>query len=176
MVVQRDAGEGGNVDAELQRVLYLLCQQGVQCVDAFNNEYAVVVEFQLLAVPLAFARREVILRNLHTLALHQTSQVVFQEVVVYCLNVVEVVIAVRQFGGVDTIHEVVVCRERQGAQSTRQQLYAQTLAERRLTTAARTSDEYQTDGVLLCVEATVYLFSNLHNLLLLQGLTDLDEF
>ena len=46
--------------------------------DAFDDEHGIAAQLQPLAVPLTFARHEVILRNFHTLALHQAEQVVFQ--------------------------------------------------------------------------------------------------
>ena len=98
--------------------------------NALNNQHGVACQFQLFAVPFTFTRREIVFRNLHALTLHQPRQVVFQQVVVYSLDVVKVVVAIGQLWRVYTIHEIVVGRKRQRAQTASQQLDAQTLAER----------------------------------------------
>ena len=144
--------------------------------DALDDEYGVVREFELLAVPFALACSKVVFRNLYALTLHQSCQVVFQQLVVDGLDIVEVVVAIGQFGRVDAVDEVVVGRERHGAQSAGQQLDGESLAEGGLTRTARARDEHQPDGVLLSMEAAVYLFGYLYDLLFLQGFRYLYEF
>ena len=55
----------------------------------------------------------------HRLALHQSFQVLSQQLVVHRLDVVEVVLTVGQLRRVDAVHEVVVRRERVGPQAAR---------------------------------------------------------
>ena len=76
--------------------------------DTLDNQYRIVVKFQFLSVPLAFAGSEVVFRHFHTLTLHQAGEVVFEQLVFYCLDVVEIVVAIGQARRVDTVHEVVV--------------------------------------------------------------------
>ena len=173
MVVERDARQRRDVYLVFQVVGYLPCQQGVQRVDALYDQHRVAAYLQLLAVILAFARGEVILRHLHALTLHQPLQVVFHQLVVHSLDVVEVVVAVGQLRRVHAVHEVVVGRERGGPQTACQQLHRQALAECRLARTRRTRYQHQPHGVLLAVEAAVYLLGYLHNLLLLQRLAHL---
>ena len=97
--------------------------------DTLDDEHCVASQLQFLTVPLTLASREVIFRNLHTLTIHQTRQVFFQQLIVHSLDVVEVIVAIRQLRRVYSVDEVVVGRERHGTQSAGQQLDAQTLAE-----------------------------------------------
>ena len=69
VVVQRYAGQRRDVYLVFHCVVNLLCQQRVQCVYALDDEHGVGRQLQPLAVPLALARDEVVLRNLHALAL-----------------------------------------------------------------------------------------------------------
>ena len=100
--------------------------------DALDDQHRVVRQLQLLTVPLALTRHEVILRYLHALALHQSQQMVLQQRILHRLDVVEVIVAIGQFRRIHAVHEIIVGRERHRTQSAGQQLYAQTLAERGL--------------------------------------------
>ena len=97
--------------------------------DAFDDEHRVAAQLQLLAVIFPFARHEVILGYLHTLSLHQSEQMVFEQRIFHRLNIVEVIVAVGQLGGVQTVHEVVVRRERHRSQSAGEQLHGEAFAE-----------------------------------------------
>ena len=82
--------------------------------DALDDEHRVAAQLQLLAVVLALACHEVVFGHLDALALHQPEQVVFEQTVFHGLDVVEVVVAVGQPGGVGTVHEIVIGGERHG--------------------------------------------------------------
>ena len=94
MVVERDAGQRRDVNLELRGVRNRLREQRVQRVYALDDEHAVALQLQLLTVILAFSCNEVILRNLYAFARHQTRKMVFQQVIVHRLDVVEVIVAV----------------------------------------------------------------------------------
>ena len=90
------------------------------------------------------------------------------------LEIIEVVSAVRQLGGVHAVDEIVVGRERDGLQSAGLQLDADTAAEGGLATTARSCNQHQTHRVLAMI-AAVDLLGDLHNLLLLEGLGHLHQ-
>ena len=71
VVVELYAGKGRDIDLVLLRVGNLVGEQGVQGMDTLDDEYAVVAELELLAVPLALAGNKIVLWNLYYLALHQ---------------------------------------------------------------------------------------------------------
>ena len=75
VVVERDAGQRRDIDLVFQRVVYLLRQQGVQGVDALDDEHRVARQPQAFTVEFALAGDEVILWHLYRLALHQTRKV-----------------------------------------------------------------------------------------------------
>ena len=56
-----------------------------------------------------------------------------QQVVFHGFDVVEVIVAIGQFGRVNTVHEVVVGGDGVRAQAAGKQLHAESLAERGLT-------------------------------------------
>ena len=70
VVVQRDAGERGDVNLELHRVGNLLREQRVQCVNTLDDKHAVVGQLHLLAIILALASHKVVFGHLHALAFH----------------------------------------------------------------------------------------------------------
>ena len=65
---------------------------------------------------------EVVLGDFNTLAVHQAHEVVFEQIAVDRLDVVEVVVTVGKQRCVDTVNEVVVGREREWSQAACQQL------------------------------------------------------
>ena len=129
MVIERDTGKRRYVDLVFQRVGNLLCQQRVQGMDTFNNQYGVAGQLQFLSVPFPFTRHEVILRNLHPFPLHESQQMVFEQVILHGLDIVEIVVAIRQFRCIQAVHEIVIGRERQRAQSAGKQLHAESFTE-----------------------------------------------
>ena len=94
VVVYGYAGEGRDVDLVLQRVIDLLREQGVQGVDAFDDEHCVTAQFQFFPVVLALARHEVVFRYFYPFSGHQSHQVILHQMVVHRLDVVEVIVAV----------------------------------------------------------------------------------
>ena len=76
--------------------------------DAFDDEYAVGLQLDALAVELALSGDEVELGNLYALAGKEAREVVVEQVAVDGLDVVEVVATVGQQGRVDAVDEVVV--------------------------------------------------------------------
>ena len=97
--------------------------------DAFDDEHGVAGELELLAVVLALACGEVVLRHLYALALHETCEMLLHETIVDGLDIVEVIVAVGQLGGVDTVDEIVVGGEGHGPQAAGEELDAESLAE-----------------------------------------------
>ena len=108
VVVERDAGERRYEDLELHRRGNTLGEQWVEGMYAFDDEYAVGLQLDALAVVLALSGDEVILGNLYALAGEEAREVVVEQVAIDGLDVVEVVAAVGQQGRVDAVDEVVV--------------------------------------------------------------------
>ena len=71
---------------------------------SFYKKYAAFRELQFLAVILPEACDEVIFRNGDLLAADEFHDVAFHQGMVYGLKVVEIVAAVREFGGVHAVH------------------------------------------------------------------------
>ena len=69
VVVEGDAGEGGDVDFVLQMVRDELCELGVKSMDALDDEYAVGGELYFLAVPLALTCDEIIFWKFYSFSL-----------------------------------------------------------------------------------------------------------
>ena len=69
VVVEGDAGEGGDVDFVLQMVGDELCELGVKGMDALDDEYAVWGELYFLAVPLSLAGDEIIFWKFYSFSL-----------------------------------------------------------------------------------------------------------
>ena len=107
----------------------VLCELGVKSVDALDDEYAVGGELYFLAVPLALTCDEVVLWKFYSFALQQSGDVVLKQMIVYGLDVVEVVVAVGQLRCVEAVDEVVVGGEGVGAYSACEELYAEAAAE-----------------------------------------------
>ena len=87
------------------------------------RQHTVVLQLEPFAIILALTRHEVVLRHLHRLTVHQARQVVAQEFVIDGLDVIEVILSVRQFRRIQTVHEVVVGRERERTESTGEELH-----------------------------------------------------
>ena len=122
VVVERDAGEGGDIHLELLAVGDALGEHGVKGMDTLDDEHGVVLELKLLAVELALAGHEVELWDFHPLTIHQAGEVVLKQVAVHRLDIVEVIVAVGQQRGVLAVDEVIVGRERQGPEAAGEQL------------------------------------------------------
>ena len=108
VIVERDAGKGRDVNLVLGRIGNLLSEQGIQGVDTLDNQHAIVAQLKLLAIPLALTSYKVILGHFYYLALHQAFQVLAQQLVIYGLDIIKVVLTVRQLGGIDTVHKIIV--------------------------------------------------------------------
>ena len=76
--------------------------------DTLDNQHRIAAELELLTVPLALTCHKVILGHLYYFALHQALQVLTQQLVIYSLDIIKVVLTVRQLGGIDTVHKVIV--------------------------------------------------------------------
>ncbi len=90
------------------------------------------------------------------------------------VEVVEVVVAVGELWGVEAVHEIVVGGERNRVQSAGLELDAEPLAECGLSAACRACDEHEPYR-RRSVEAPVDFLGNLHYLLFLKRLGDLNQ-
>ena len=64
--------------------------------DPLDDQHTIILQLEPFAIKLALTCHEVVLRHLCSLAFHQTCQMVTQELVIDSLDVIEVVLSVRQ--------------------------------------------------------------------------------
>ncbi len=174
MVVDGDAGDGVDEDAELAGVRNLVGQARVQGVDSFDQEHRVGFEFQGLAVVLSDSCHEVVFRHLYGLSGEEPEYVLLKGDMIDGVEIVEIVVAVGQLRGVETVHEIVVGGEGNRVQAAGLELDAEPLAECGLPAACGARDEhepYRRRGV----EASVDFLGNLHYLLFLKCLGYLNQ-
>ena len=143
--------------------------------DSFDDEHTVGNEFQTLSVVFSFSCNEIIFRHFHHFSIHQTSEMVFEQFVIYCFDIIEIVISIWKEWCIDTIHKIIICGERNRAQSTSQKLNGESLAEGCFSRAGRTCDENDTNWIFRCMVSSVYLLCNLNDFLFLQCLAHLDK-
>ena len=175
VVVQRDARERGDEDLEGARRGDLRDQLRIEGVDAFDQQHAARLHLQVLAVVFAASRDEVEFRHIDHFPVQQPEHVLLQGAVVHGLEIVEVVASVGEFRGLDAVDEIVVGRERNRLEAAGLELHAQAVRDRGLAAARRTGDQHDADRILRVVVAALDLLRNLDELLLLQGLGDLDQ-
>ena len=175
VVVERDAGEGR--DEDLERILRrdLRDQLRVEGVDAFDQQHLAFRQLQVLAVVLAAARHEIEFRHVHHFAAQEREHVALDGPVVHGLEVIEVVAAVGQLGRLDAVHEIVIGRERDRAESAGLELNAQAPRDRGLAAAGRPGDQHDAHRMHGVVVAPLDFLGDLHEFLLLQRFGDLDQ-
>ena len=94
MVVNGDAGDGVDEDAEFARCRHLVGQTRVKGVDSLNEEHRVRFELQGLAVVLADSSHEVVFWHLHRLAGEKPEDVLLEGYMIDGVEVIEVVVAI----------------------------------------------------------------------------------
>ena len=88
--------------------------------DTLNNKDAIVGEAHFLTIILPLTRYEIILGHFNCLAFHQTGKVLAQQLVIHCLDIIEVILAIRKLGSIKTVHKIVISRKRIRSQATSQ--------------------------------------------------------
>ena len=136
VIIEAYAGKGGDEDAELARIVYSVGKSRIQRVNTLYEKYASLFQAKFLSVILAFAGSEVICRYFHFLAGKQAHYVFLKGLVVHGVEIIEVVLAIRQKRRVHSVYEVVVGREGYRRKAARAQLDAQSTAESGLTRTA----------------------------------------
>ena len=94
VVVNGDAGDGVDEDAELAICRNLVGQTRVKGVDSLNEEHRVRFELQGLAVVLADSSHEVVFWHLHRLAGEKPEDVLLEGYMIDGVEVIEVVVAI----------------------------------------------------------------------------------
>lgn len=171
VVVQRDGGEGRDVEFEDAALVDLGEELGVEGVDAFDDQYHVVGHLHGLTVVVAVAVFEVEGWEFHLLACQQLVELGVEEVEVDGVEMLEVPFAVLVFGCVFAVDEVVVHGEDHGADAEHGELHGEAFAEGGLAGGGWARDHDDLD-----VAALLDLVGDGGDEFLMECLVDLEEF
>ena len=114
---------------------HLIGQAWIERMDTFDQKNHARLELQFLSIKLTKSCNKIEFRNLNGLSIEELKHITLEIIMVNCVEIIEVERSVRKARSIETVHEIVVCRERYRLQSTRLELDAQTLAESGLTAA-----------------------------------------
>ena len=128
MVVEENGGECRCVHPIFEFFGYLRRQFGIEGVDAFYHEHIASTHAHLLTARYAATLDEVVLGQLHFLAVEQLHELLVEQRQVEGVQRFEVVIAVLVLRSQFAVDEVVVERHGHGAYAVAKELYAQSLA------------------------------------------------
>ena len=103
--------------------------------DTFDQKNHARLELQFLSVELTESCNEIIFRHFHSLTGKQFQDITLEVFVVDCVKIIEIEGSVRKERSVETVHKIVVSRERDRLESAGLELDAETLAECRLSAA-----------------------------------------
>ena len=143
---------------------------GIEGMDTLDDEDVGGVEFQVLATLFALPFLEIILGQFHLLSCEKRVELLIEQRDIEGIETLEVVVALSVSRGVVTVDEIVVERHHHRSAAVAHQLYGQSFAGGSLATRRRSGNQYDTHAVALCD-----ILGNLSNLLLLQGLRDVDD-
>ena len=138
--------------------------------DAFDHQYLIALQLQLLAAGLTLACLEIVAWQLHFLATQQGIHLVVEQRDIEGVQVLEVIVAIGITRCEVTVEEIVVEGDADRIDAIDGQLYGESLAGGGLATAGGACYQHYLDAA-----AAGYLVGNLADLLLLQGLADLYE-
>ena len=122
MVIQTDTGERADEDFKLALVVHFVRKARIQSVNTFYQKHGAFAHLQFLAVVFAKTGGEVVTRHFNFLSIKEFHEILLKGVVVHGLEVVEIVLAVRQKRGVHPVHEIIVSTEGNRLESTRLEL------------------------------------------------------
>ena len=131
VVVKLGCSEGIDENAELGAFGDVGSQTRIERMDTFDEEDASGAQFERFPVILPESCNEVEFWNGYLLSADEFHDVRLHEGMVHGIEIVEVVCAVREFGSVGPVHEIIVSRHGDGLQTAGLELDGKPLAEGR---------------------------------------------
>ena len=142
---------------------------------AFQNQHTSLTQPLLLAVVLPHTCSEVVAWNLNFLSCKEFQKILLKGLVVHSVEIIKIVLSVREQRSVHSVHKVVICRESQRLKSASLELHAEPLGEGGLSRTGRSCNQHQTHFGFRIV-AGLYFLGNLDYFLFLKSLGNLNQF
>ena len=170
MGVQQDGGQCRGIDTEYLIIGNILGQFRIQGMDTLYHQYLITLHLQTLPTAYTLTSREVIAGQFHLLASEQGIHLFIKQRNVQGMEMLEIIVSLFVTRGLVTVQEVIVERDADRLDAVDGQLHAEAFAGRGLATAAGACYEHHLNTLPTC-----YLIGYLGNLLLLQGLANLNK-